>query len=218
MYVKTSIDILVQNIESSLILMLGESGTAKEEMAFRFLEDGLAKKESVLVVLFAHSSDDYIEELKKREVAVEKYLKDGTLNFIDAISFRSIPKDKPKNTIMLENASDLLALSINLNDISLKTTKLRVIFDQLSLITLYNPTMQVVNFLQSLAARIRQRKQSALMVLDTGVIDEQVEKTLHTIVDMVVETKRTEESSGVQQLVRIKFAKHKFEPRWVQVV
>jgi hypothetical protein len=78
--------------------------------------------------------------------------------------------------------------------------------------------MHVVNFLQSLAARVRQRKQSALMLLDTGVIDDQIEKTLHTIVDMVVETKRTEEPSGVQQLVRIKFAKHKFEPRWVQVV
>ncbi|NPD87490.1 MAG: hypothetical protein HGN29_02120 [Asgard group archaeon] len=218
MSLKTSIDILVQNIERSLILMLGESGTAKEEIAFRFLEDGLAKKETVLVVLFSHSSFDYLEELKKREIAVDKYLKDGTLNFIDAISFRSIPKEKPPNTIILENASDLLALSINLNDISLKTTKLRIIFDQLSLIALYNSAMQVVNFLQSLAARVRQRNQSALMLLDTGVIDDQTEKTLHTIVDMVVETKRTEEPSGVQQLVRIKFAKHKYEPRWVQVV
>jgi len=218
MSVKTSIDILVENIESSLILMVGESGTAKEEIALRFVEDGLEKGEKVLIVLFAHSCFDYIEELKKRELKVDTFLDNGKLNFIDAISFRSIPKEKPKNTIFLENASDLLALSVDINDISLKSEKLRIVFDQLSLLTLYNSPVHVLNFLQTLAARIRQRKQSSLLLLDTGVIDEQTEKTLHTIVDMLVESKRTDDTSGTDQLIRIKFAKHQYEPRWVQVV
>ncbi|MHA2358173.1 MAG: RAD55 family ATPase [Candidatus Heimdallarchaeaceae archaeon] len=218
MSVKTSIDILVHQVTSSLILMVGESGTAKEEMAFRFIEDGLNKGESVLAVLFAHSTFDYIEELKKRELDVDKLLEKGQLNFIDAMSFRATPKEKPPNTIFLENANDLLILSININDISLKSSKLRIVFDQLSLITLYNTPMHVLNFLQSLAARIRQREQCALLLLDTGVIEEHIENTLHTIVDILVEAKRTDEPSGIQQLVRIKFAKHKYEPRWVQVV
>ena len=218
MSVKTSIDILVESIESSLILMVGESGTAKEEIALRFVEDGLQKGEKVLVVLFAHSCFDYIEELKKRELKVDTFLDNGKLSFIDAISFRSIPKEKPKNTIFLENASDLLTLSVEINDISLKSEKLRIVFDQLSLLTLYNSPMHVLNFLQTLAARIRQRKQSSLLLLDTGVIDEQTEKTLHTIVDMLVESKRTDDTSGTDQLIRIKFAKYQFEPRWVQVV
>ena len=218
MSVKTSIDILVESIESSLILMVGESGTAKEEIALRFVEDGLQKGEKVLVVLFAHSCFDYIEELKKRELKVDTFLDNGKLSFIDAISFRSIPKEKPKNTIFLENASDLLTLSVEINDISLKSEKMRIVFDQLSLLTLYNSPMHVLNFLQTLAARIRQRKQSSLLLLDTGVIDEQIEKTLHTIVDMLVESKRTDDTSGTDQLIRIKFAKHQYEPRWVQVV
>lgn len=218
MSVKTSIDILVESIESSLILMVGESGTAKEEIALRFVEDGLQNGEKVLVVLFAHSCFDYIEELKKRELKVDTFLDKGLLSFIDAISFRSIPKEKPKNTIFLENASDLLTLSVEINDISLKSEKLRIVFDQLSLLTLYNSPMHVLNFLQTLAARIRQRKQAALLLLDTGVIDEQTEKTLHTIVDMLVESKRTDETSGTDQLIRIKFAKYQYEPRWVQVV
>jgi len=218
MSVKTTIDILVHQVKGSLILMIGESGTAKEEMAFRFIEDGVSKGESVLAVLFAHSTFDYIEELKKREIAVDKLLEKGQLNFIDAMSFRAQPKEKPPNTIYLENANDLLALSINLNDISLKSSKLRIVFDQLSLITMYNSPMHVLNFLQSLAARIKQRKQSALLLLDTGVIEDHIENTLHTIVDILVEAKRTDEPSGIQQLVRIKFAKHKYEPRWVQVV
>ena len=78
--------------------------------------------------------------------------------------------------------------------------------------------MQVLNFLQTLAARIRQRKQSALLLLDSGVIDEQTENTLHTIVDMVVETQRKDEPETIQQLVRIKFARNEYEPRWVQVI
>ena len=218
MSVKTRIDILVESVENSLILMIGESGTAKEDLAYRYIEDGLEKGETVLVILYAHSSTDYIDTLNKNEINAEKYIKSGNLNFIDALSFRSIPKEKPPNTIMLENASDLLTLSVTINDISLKTAKLRVVFDQLSLLMLYNSPMQVLNFLQTLASRIRQRNQSSLLLLDTGVIEDHIENTLHTIVDMVVETKRTDEASGTQQLVRIKFAKHQFEPRWVQVV
>ncbi|MFW9853326.1 MAG: RAD55 family ATPase [Candidatus Thorarchaeota archaeon] len=218
MSVKTRIDILVESVENSLILMIGESGTAKEDLAYRYIEDGLEKGETILVILYAHSSTDFIDTLSKNEINAEKYIKSGNLTFIDAISFRSIPKEKPPNTILLENASDLLTLSVTINDISLKTTKLRVVFDQLSLLMLYNSPMQVLNFLQTLASRIRQRNQSALLILDTGVIEEHIENTLHTIVDMVVETKRTDEASGTQQLVRIKFAKHKYEPRWVQVV
>ncbi len=218
MSVKTRIDILVESVENSLILMIGESGTAKEDLTYRYVEDGLEKGETVLVILFAHSTTDFIETLKNKEIATEKYIKSGNLNFIDVISFRSIPKEKPPNTILLENANDLLTLSVTINDISLKTSKLRIIFDQLSLLMLYNSPMQVLNFLQTLASRIRQRNQTALLLLDTGVIEEHIENTLHTIVDMVVETKRTDEPSGTQQLVRIKFAKHQYEPRWVQVV
>ncbi len=218
MSVKTSIDILVESVESSLILMVGESGTTKDEIAFRFVEDGLNKGEKILVVLFAQSCFDYMDELKKQEINVKTFLENGKLNFIDAISYRSVPKKKPQNTIFLENANDLLTLSIEINDISLKSEKLRIIFDQLSLLTLYNSPMHVLNFLQTLAARIRQRKQTALLLLDTGVINEQTEKTIHTIVDMLVESKRTDDQSGTDQLIRIKFARHKYEPRWVQVV
>ncbi|MHA1668579.1 MAG: RAD55 family ATPase [Candidatus Heimdallarchaeaceae archaeon] len=218
MSVKTKIDILVESVENSLILMSGESGTAKEEIALRFVEDGLEKGDSILLILFAHSSSDYIEMLKQRSSNMEKYLKDGKLNFIDIISFRSLPEEKPSNTIFLENANDLLSLSIKINEFSEKISKLRIVVDQLSLLMLYNSPMHVINFLQTLAARIRQRKQSALLILDTGVIEEHIENTLHTIVDMVVECKRTDETPETEQLVRIKFAKHKYEPRWVKVV
>ncbi len=218
MSVRTSIDILVDSVESSVILMIGESGTAKEEMAFRFVEDGFQKGENVIAVLFAHSATDYLEELKKRDEKNEKRLEKGQLNIIDAISYRSIPKDKPPKTFFLDNANDLLTLSVTLNEQSKKASKLRIVFDQLALLTLYNQPMQVLNFLQTLAARSRERNQAILLLLDSGVIDEQTEKTLHTIVDVLAETKRTDEPTGPQQLVRIKFAKNQFEPRWVQVV
>ncbi|MBY9000829.1 MAG: hypothetical protein KGD64_07955 [Candidatus Heimdallarchaeota archaeon] len=218
MSVRTSIDILVESVESSMILMIGESGTAKEEMAFRFVEDGFKKEENVIAVLFAHSATDYLEELRKRDEKNETYLNKGQLNIIDAISYRSVPEEKPPKTFYLDNANDLLTLSVTLNEQSKKASKLRIVFDQLALLTLYNEPMQVLNFLQTLAARIRGRKQSAMLLLDSGVIDEQTEKTLHTIVDILAESKRTDEPTGPQQLVRIKFANNQYEPRWVQVV
>ena len=89
MSVKTRIDILVESVENSLILMIGESGTAKEDLTYRYIEDGLEKGETVLVVLFAHSTADFVETLKKKEIPADKYIKSGDLNFIDVISFRS---------------------------------------------------------------------------------------------------------------------------------
>ena len=217
MSVQTRIDILVKSVNSSLILMLGESGTSKEILATRYIEDGIQKGETVLVVLFAHSADDYIEQLKKDISGLQTHIDNGKIHFIDSLSYRSIPEEKPKNTFFLEHASDLLTLSVTINELSQKA-KLRIVFDQLAILMLYNKPMQVLNFLQTLAARIRQRNQSALLLLDAGVIDEQTENTLHTIVDMVVETQRKEEPEALQQLVRIKFARDEYEPRWVQVI
>ena len=218
MSVQTRIDILVKSVESSLILMAGESGTSKETLTTRYIEDGISKGETVLVVLFAHSAADYIEKLKSEITGLQTHIDTGKVHFIDSLSYRSIPEEKTKNTFFLEHASDLLTLSVTINELSLKASKLRIVFDQLAILMLYNKPMQVLNFLQTLAARIRQRKQSALLILDSGVIDDQTENTLHTIVDMVVETKRTDDPEGIQQLVRIKFAKSEFEPRWVQVL
>ena len=217
MSVQTRIDILVKSVESSLILMVGESGTSKEVLATRYIEDGIQKGETVLVILFAHSADDYVNQLKAEITGIQTHIDTGKIHFIDSLSYRSVPEEKAKNTFFLEHASDLLTLSVIVNELSQKS-KLRIIFDQLAILMLYNKPMQVLNFLQTLAARIRQRKQSALLLLDSGVIDGQTENTLHTIVDMVVETQRKDEPEGLQQLVRIKFARDEYEPRWVQVI
>ena len=218
MTVKTSIDILVQSVESSLILIVGESGTSKEILSTRYIENGIHKGETVLVILFAHSAADYINQLKSDITGLQTHIDTGKIHFIDSLSYRSVPEEKTKNTFFLEHASDLLTLSVTINELSKKVAKLRIVFDQLAILMLYNKPMQVLNFLQTLAARIRQRKQSALLLLDTDIIDTKTENTLHAIVDMVVETKRTDEPEGINQLVRIKFAKSEYEPRWVQVV
>lgn len=218
MSVQTRIDMLVQSVESALILMSGESGTTKEKLAQRYIEDGLTNGDTILIVLFASSVDDFIKELKPNITGLKTHIDTGRIHFIDSISYRSFPEELPKNTFYLDHASDLLTLSVTIDDLSEKTKNLRIVFDQLAILMLYNKPMQVLNFLQTLVARIRTRKQSALLLLDSGVIDEQTENTLHTIVDIVVETKREDEPEGLQQLVRIKFAKGDFEPRWVQVL
>lgn len=218
MSVQTRIDILVKSVDSSLILMAGESGTSKEVLATRFIEDGIKKGETVLVVLFAQSAEDYVDQLKDSITGLQTHIDTGKIHFIDSLSYRSIPEVKPKNTFFLEHASDLITLSVTIDELSKKAPKLRIVFDQLAILMLYNRPMQVLNFLQTLAARIRQRKQTALLLLDSGVIDEKTENTLHTIVDMVVETQRKDEPESIQQLVRIKFARNEYESRWVQVI
>ena len=67
MSVKTGIDILVEKVEGSLILLIGESGTAKEELTHRFIEDGFEKDETILVVVFSQSSTDYIKVLQEKK-------------------------------------------------------------------------------------------------------------------------------------------------------
>ncbi len=219
MSVKTRIDILTSSIESSLILLTGESGTSKKEIMYRFIEDGLNKGESILMILFATSATEALDEIKKRVDNVDKLTNEGKINFIDVFSFRSLPKEKIPNTIMVEKQNDILTISVTLNEISREHHKLRVVFDQFSLLMLYNEPMQVINFIQTVAARVRQRNQSVLLVLDNGVMDEKIERTLQSIADMMVETKRDENAeTGPTQLIRVKFSKYEYEPRWVKVI
>ncbi|MHA1115697.1 MAG: hypothetical protein K9W45_04715 [Candidatus Heimdallarchaeum aukensis] len=219
MSVKTRIDILTRSIDSSLILMTGESGTSKREMMYRFIEDGLNNGDSVLLVLYANSALDTLNILKKRIDNIDEHIEKGRLNFIDVFSFRALPKEKTPNTIIVEKANDLLSISVSINERSQQSDKLRIVFDQFSLLMLYNDPMQVINFIQTVAARIRLRNQCALLVLDKGVMDEQIERSLHSIADMMVETRREDDlEKGPTQLIRVKFAKYEYEPRWVKIV
>ncbi|GAI59132.1 unnamed protein product, partial [marine sediment metagenome] len=99
MSVKTGIDILVEEVEGSLILLIGESGTSKEELTHRFIEDGIEKDETILVVVFSQSSTDYIKVLQEIIPKTDEHLKKEKINFIDVHSFRSLPKEVPPNTV-----------------------------------------------------------------------------------------------------------------------
>lgn len=218
MSVRTSIDILVEKVDRTLIMLVGESGTAKPELGYRFIEDGIANDETIIAVLLAHSSNEFIEELSKRSNKAKEHLEKGKIHIIDAISFRALPKEKMKNVTLLETIGDLLTLSVKINEISMQSSKLRIVFDQLSLLMLYNEPTQVLNFIQTLAARIRQRGQTALLIMDSGVIEEKIERALHSMADILIETKRRDVTEGIQQLVRVKFAKYEYEARWVTVI
>ncbi len=217
MSVQTTIDVLVQKTENSLILISGESGTAKDELAYRFIEDGIKQDEAILCVLLSHSVQEYLDKIKEKTDKVGEYIASGRLNFIDCFTFRAIPKEKLPNTTVMGTANDLLGLSVKINELSHQSERLRIVFDQISVLMIYNSPMHVVQFIQTLAARVRQRGQSALLVLDTGVIDAKIEKTLQSVVDTFVETSRRDSSEGTKQLVRIKFSKYEFEPRLVQI-
>ncbi len=216
----TSIDILMEEVKNSIILLIGESGTAKDTIAHRFIKDGLDKEGSILVVLLAQTPKEYLIQLEKvcGEKMVKKYQEEKKIQFLDVFSFRSPSKEPLKGVEMIDNVNDLLTLSVKINEISSRRGKLRIVFDKFSLLMLYNEPMQVLNFVQSLSARIRQRDQSVLLVIDSGVIEKKVERTLQSIVDIMVETRRHDTKEKTHQLVRVKFAKYEHENRWVEVV
>ena len=67
---------------------------------------------------FHDSVDDYLEELKPHITGLKTHIDTGRIHFIDSISYRAFPEKIPKNTFYLDHASDLLTLSVTIDDLS----------------------------------------------------------------------------------------------------
>jgi len=196
--------------EGKLISLDGVISLKRNQMIKQFILTGLEDDGMSCVVTLTRSADDLIEELTsfspEAGMLMDEALMNENLQIVDLYSFRGV---KPDGSIpgvhFMDSAKDLTMLSIKLNQIGKSSQKVRFVLWPYSLLAIYTEHKDLINFTQTLSARLNSRKQIGILINDSGVIPSQQKATLDSIVDSVVETRREEQKGVIHEWFRIRF-------------
>ncbi|RMG20823.1 MAG: hypothetical protein D6732_28090 [Methanobacteriota archaeon] len=175
-----------------------------------FILNGLEDNGVICIVTLTQGANKVIDELSSisddAAMIVNEAILNERLQIVDMYSFRSgIPEEIAPGTYYLETASDLTSLSIQLNKISSIFDKLRIVINPLSLLAVYAPSGSLLNFLQTLSARVTKRNQTCLLILDSGVIEPVELSKIESVLDGMIELQRDESLGKFGEKFRIKF-------------
>jgi len=190
--------------------LIGDLSTKRNQIVKQFILDGFQNEGSSCVVTLTVSANELIDELSNYSPEASMIVNDAILNerlqIVDMYSFRGIDQgDEIPGTHILPSANDLTLLSITLNKILKANPKCRITIWPFSLLNIYTLHADLINFTQTLAARVSSRHQSGLLVLDRGVVKDEQRVSLESIVDSVLETKREEREGEIIEYFRVKF-------------
>ncbi|MCH8906813.1 MAG: hypothetical protein IH840_06965, partial [Candidatus Heimdallarchaeota archaeon] len=199
-----TLDSTLPNMTGKTIALFGDLSAKRNHIIKQFILEGLQSEGTTCIVSLTSSASDLIYELGQFSPDAAMLVDDAILNerlqIVDMYSFRGVQTEEDIPGVhMLQSANDLTILSITLNQISKRFEKTRFVIWPFSLLSIYTLEKDIINFTQTLSARLNSRKQAGLLVADTGVVNQHLRATLESIVDSVVETRRTEENTGIQE-------------------
>lgn len=205
-----TLDEILPRLEGRTAALFGDLSGRRNILIKQFILDGLQDEGTSCIVTLTESASDLIDELSNFSNDASILVNDAILNerlqIIDMYSFRGIKDTEVIPGVhVLPSVDELTLLSITLNKISSKYPNSRIIIWPFSLLTIYANQRDIVNFTQTVAARIVDRKQTGLLIADTGVMDERVKSILESLVDCVIETRKEEVDGQSQESIRLKF-------------
>lgn len=207
-----SLDSIFPDMKGKTVALYSDITYTRDFLIKDYLIQGLQKGGVVCIVTLTQGANKVIDELSAisddAAMVVNEAILNERLQIIDMYSFRSgIPTEVAPGTYYLETVSDLTPLSIQLNKVSNAYPDLRIVINPLSLLSVYSPSGSLLNFLQTLSARVNTRRQSCLLVMDRGVVDSLDLSKIESVVDGMIELQRDEELGKFGEKFRIKFFK-----------
>ncbi len=213
---QTSLSALVTSLAGQIALINGPPGTNKTILCHRWIIDGLKSGESAVIVCVRTTAKHILNELDRIE-PMAKYLKSGTLRFIDLVAARDPSPEKSPNTVILQSVTDLMGLSAELDVCSRNAANIRFLIDTVSFLMLYNNSAFVIDVLQTAAIRVASRNQNMLILNQEGVLESSIYSTLEALATTVFETAVYEVDGKPTPLVRVKFGPTKSASNWVEI-
>ncbi len=207
-----SLDSIIPNLNGKTIGLYSDITYTRDFLIRDYVLNGLKENGVSCIVTLTQGANNVIDELSSisddAAMVVNESILNERLQIIDMYSFRSgIPEEVAPGTYYLETASDLTPLSIQLNKISTGFDNLRIVINPLSLLAVYSITSSLLNFLQTLSARVAKRGQTCLLVLDRGVIEPLELAKIESVIDGMIELQRDESLGKFGEKFRIKFMK-----------
>ncbi|MGB9635613.1 MAG: RAD55 family ATPase, partial [Candidatus Micrarchaeia archaeon] len=178
--------------EKSNVLVIGPPGTEKVMLAVRFISGGIESGDGMVYI----TTDLQPSEIEEKNPELSGHTNKELL-FIDCYSWTLGAQQSERKDITVPGPSALNDLSIGIAQAMQKLfkpeRKLRVVFQSLSTLLLYNNPEVIYRFTQITGARLKGSNATTLFLIEEGMHDDKVVTTLKHLVDSVIEIKRDNE-------------------------
>jgi KaiC/GvpD/RAD55 family RecA-like ATPase len=183
-------DQFVQWLPDSYALMLsGPSGSGKTPVMHHWIDFYLRNNRPVILLAF----DDLPSNLRGPlgsycHDKLAEYESTGLATIVDC--YASIAGVQSIEKHSLKNRADLNALSLLISDLLLERAKIgnpKVILDSATPLFTYKDPQLVVQFLGSMAAKVKSKGGGFAMSLTTGTVNDEVFARLETLMDFTIE-------------------------------
>ncbi len=207
-----SIDAIIPKLDGRNFILYGHVGYRREYLTFDFIQQGLEKNESVCIITLTRSANELFEDItnfsESAAMSMNEAIMNEQFNIIDMYSFRSgIPEEVIPGVNFLTTADDLTALSIAINQVIKKSSSLRIILWPLSLLAIYNETAMLMNFIQTLNSRTKNKMHTVLYLQDDSVLDSLKSTQIESLMDGKLEIKQEDIENQLVEKFRVKFFK-----------
>ena len=179
---------LVGKTDAQIYLIVGPPGAGKEAFALQYMIDGLTEKNNAVFITTDDFPEDIISKMREMGSDAKPHIDSKQLQFIDAFSYRTGEKID-RDMLTVENIRDLTGISVLLNKQIDTKENLRLVFNTVSTISIYNSGIALLDFIQAQVARLKQKKHSGLILAHEGMMDEKVIQGIKAFVDGVIEFK-----------------------------
>jgi KaiC/GvpD/RAD55 family RecA-like ATPase len=211
-----SVDVTIEGLDDALrqrlhqrqsILLIGAPSSGKTTLALQFLASGLRAGEGAIMVTTTDTPDGIRAKAEAFGWNLRKYENQGQLHYIDCYSqvVGLPPGNSPRilRAGVMEEHFDRISIMISavISDYWREGIKVRLVFDNLTTLFYYNDLMAIARFLHSLLGRLKAVNATSLLILESGIHDEQVTTVVRSFCDGAIQLSSNGEERYMQGII-----------------
>lgn len=195
------------------VLLSGPPGVGKFEYCLSLVKNWLVAGEKVIYLTSERSPVEVKSRAEKVGLALEEH-ENKDFIFIDCYSW-SVGKMYTKG-FSIENAANISEINITVEKVMQDLgSPVRIVFDSLSPLFLYNDAQTVTKFFHFLTSKTKTEYGFIAYILQDGVHDPQLRNTLIYLVDGYIEMQFDDTSGSLDRKLRIHHLKGMaMDPSW----
>ena len=187
------------------ILLMGPPLAGKRYFSRLFLYTGLQDGEAAILCCTNNTAEGEREAMAKMGLDVSKFEEEGRIAYLDFYTrILGAPLKDKANIRRLPSVMDLASFNLALREFTAsflaKELHIRLVFDSVSTLLIYNPFGMVSRFLHLVFGRLKMYKATSLFLLEEGSHSQSEVNTIVSMVDAVIRVRHDEDVN--ERLIR----------------
>ncbi len=191
------------------ILLLGPPLSGKTTLAIQFLASGLKSGEGAIFVTTAETPEGIRARARTFGWDLQEHEELGELRYIDCYS-KIVGLSPDSSRAVLRAGIDeedfekiSLMISTIISDFWSEGRKVRLVFDNLSMLFYYSDLLAIARFLHTLLGRLKAVSATSILILESGIHDEQVTTVIRSLCEGVLQLSTDGEKGYIQGILGV---------------